>query len=127
MLPSRLTLTAAGLMALTVGIHVFLGGQGVHLPLLAAVPDVGLAAFISVLWHAVTVVLIVLTIGLFRLAYHPDRSLEAVLSAIQLGFAALFLFYGATRLGTIWPMPQWVIFIGIPVLTRFGQRHSSHR
>ncbi|RUM26151.1 hypothetical protein EFQ99_07690 [Rhizobium vallis] len=116
------TRLAAALMGLTLLIHVYAGGSEVYDPLQAALPDEFLAAFAAILWHAVTVVLAVIAGGLWILAQRHDPALEAILSAIQLGLAALFIFYGLTRLGTVIPMPQWIIFLAIPVLTRFGQR-----
>lgn len=121
------TRLASALMALTFFIHVFAGGPEVHTPLQVALADQGLAAFAAVLWHAVTVVLAVLAAGLWVLAQRHDPALEAVLSAIQLGFAALFVFYGLTRLGALAPMPQWIIFLAIPALTRFGQSRKGPR
>ncbi len=115
------TRLAAALMALTLLIHVFAGGPEVDIPMQAALSDAGLAAFAAILWHAVTVVLAVLAIGLWGLALRDDPLLESVLSGIQIGFAGLFLAYGLARLGTLWPMPQWIIFLAIPALTRFGQ------
>lgn len=115
------TRLAAALMALTFFIHVFAGGSEVHIPLQAALADQGLAAFAVILWHAVTVVLAVLAVGLWVLSRRYDPAFEMVLSAIQLGFAALFVFYGLTRLGSLMPMPQWIVFLAIPALTRFGQ------
>jgi hypothetical protein len=44
-----------------------------------------------------------------------------MLSGSQLGFAALFVSYGLSRLGTVVPMSQWIIFLIIPAMTRFGQ------
>jgi hypothetical protein len=120
-MPMTWTRLAAALMALTFFIHVFGGGPEVHDPLQATLTDPFLAAFAAVLWHMVTVVLAVLAGGLWVLAGRRDPALEAILSAIQLGFAALFIVYGLTRLGTIWPMSQWIIFLAIPALTRFGQ------
>ncbi len=119
---SKLTLLAAALMGLTTLVHVFAGGPEVHTGLLAAVSDPGLAAFVSILWHFVTVFLGVATLALAWLARHPDPALEATLAALQIGAAALFIFYGAIQLGTLWLMPQWVIFLLIPLLTRIGQR-----
>lgn len=115
------TRLAAALMGATVLIHVIAGGADVHAPLQAALPDPALAAFAAVLWHAVTVVLIVLAYGLWVLGGRRDPALETILSGVQIGFAALFLFYGLTRLGTVWDMPQWLIFLALPALTRFGQ------
>ena len=115
------TRLAAALMALTFFIHVFGGGPEVHDPIQAALTDPILAAFAAVLWHMVTVVVAVLACGLWVLAGRHDPALEAILSSIQLGFAALFIAYGLTRLGSILPMSQWIIFLAIPALTRFGQ------
>lgn len=116
------TAIAAILMAVTLGIHLFMGGPEVHEAMVASLPVPGLKAFASILWHAVSVNLLVFTFALASLARHPNRALEATLAATQIGFAALFLAYGAMVLGTVWPMPQWIIFLGIPALTRFGQR-----
>ena len=121
------TRLAAALMGLTVLLHVFGGGPEVHAPLQAALTDPFLAAFAAVLWHAVTVVLAVLAGGLWVLAQRRDPALEAILSGIQLGFAALFIFYGLTRLGTIMPMIQWIIFLVIPAMTRVGQSRKMSR
>jgi hypothetical protein len=119
------TRLAAALMGLTVLIHVFGGGPEVHDPLQVALSDPFLAAFAAVLWHMVTVALVVLAGGLWVLAKRHDSALEAILSGIQLGFAAVFVFYGLTRLGTVMPMNQWIIFLIIPALTRFGQSRRT--
>ena len=120
------TRLASGLMLLTFFLHVCSGGPEVHAPLQAALSNKGLAAYAAVLWHAVSVVLAVLAAGLWILAQRNDPALEAILSAIQLGFAGLFVFYGLTRLGSLQPMPQWIIFLVIPALTRFGQSRRQH-
>lgn len=122
-----LTRLASALMALTLCVHVFAGGPEVHDPLQTILSDPPLAAIAAVLWHAVTVVLAVLAVGLWRLAQRDDTLLEAVLSSIQLGLAGLFVFYGLTRLGTLWTMPQWIVFLAIPALTRAGQGRRARR
>jgi hypothetical protein len=119
------TRLAAALMGLTVLLHVFAGGPEVHDPLQVALSDPFLAAFAAVLWHLVTVALVVLAGGLWVLAQRHDPALEAILSGIQLGFAAVFIFYGLTRLGTVILMNQWTIFLIIPALTRFGQSRRT--
>ncbi len=124
---SKLTLLAAVLMAITLIVHVLAGGQGVYAPLLAETDVPGLQAFISVLWHFVTVALVVLMVGLAHLARHPNFALEATLSAMQLGLAALFIAYGIARLGTVWLMPQWTVFLLVPLLTRWGQTRPATR
>jgi hypothetical protein len=116
---------AAGLMTLTIGAHVFGGGPEYHVVYQQVLPTQHLASMAAVLWHAVTVSLIVFLGALFWLVGHPSRPLAFAISAVQLGWAALFLFYGITMLGSVWPMPQWVIFIAIPLLTLYGTR--QHR
>lgn len=119
------TLISAGLMGLTFLLHVFGGGVEVHEPLQAALTDPMLAAFAAVLWHAVTVVIAVLAFGLWVLSSRNDPLLECVLSGIQIGFAGLFIGYGLAFLGTPWMMMQWIIFLTIPALTRFGQSRKK--
>lgn len=115
------TRLAAALMGMTVLLHVFGGGPEVHDPLQATLNDPFLAAFAAVLWHMVTMALVVLAGGLWALSGRDDPALEVILSGLQLGFAAVFIFYGLTRLGTVMPMNQWTIFLIIPALTRLGQ------
>ena len=122
---SPLTTIATALMGMTVLVHIFLGGPEVNEPLNSSeLPDF-LRAFATILWHAVTVVLIALTFGLIMLRNRPDFALETMVSGIQIGFAALFIWYGSARLGTVWLMPQWVIFTIIPIITRLGQNGRS--
>ncbi|SOE08299.1 hypothetical protein SAMN05877838_0008 [Hoeflea halophila] len=122
---SPITATAAALMAVTVAIHVFMGGPEVHEPMLAEVTDITLNGYVSVLWHAVTVVLTALAAGLAVLAFRRDHALEAVLSGVQIGFAGLFVAYGLVRLGNLTDMPQWIIFLSIPLIARIGQSRRS--
>ena len=63
----------------------------------------------------ITVVLVMMAGGLWVLANRQDPALEAILSGTLLGFAAIFVFYGLTRLGTVVPMKQWIIFLAIPL------------
>ena len=116
-----ITRITAALMALTFLVHVFMGGPEFHEPYQTVLDDPLLRAMAAVLWHAVSVVLAVLALGLWLLARRPDPALEAVISGVQLGFAGLFLWYGMVQLGSLMPMPQWMIFLALPVLTRLGQ------
>ncbi len=117
-------LTAAVLMGLGEIAHVFMGGPEVHIPMAQEVTDPYLNAFVPIIWHAITVVLAVLTAGLFWLAFNPNRPLEAVFAAIQFGFAALFLYYGVPEFGTA-VFPQWILFTLVPVLTFFAMRRAE--
>jgi len=122
---SPLTTIATALMGMTVLVHIFLGGPEVNEPLNSSeLPDF-LRAFATILLHAVTVVLTALTFGLIMLRNRPDFALETMVSGIQVGFAALLIWYGSARLGTVWLMPQWVIFTIIPIITRLGQHGRS--
>jgi len=113
-------LLAASLMSVTVLIHVFIGGREVMRPLRASSLPPLVRAVSDVVWHGVTVVLICLAAGLFWLTWHDNPALMWMICAIQVGFAALFIWYGATQLRSLWPMPQWVIFLGVPALTIWG-------
>jgi hypothetical protein len=111
---------AAALMGLTVGLHVFGGGPEIHDPIRAsALPDV-VRAIGSVLWHAVTWMLVLMAAALAWLSVRRDTALFAMVVAMQGGFAALFIFYGWTVLGTLWETPQWVIFCVIAAVMFLG-------
>lgn len=115
-------LIATVVTCLTVLLHIFGGGPQYHDAYQQVLTSPELAAMAAVLWHAVTVCLIVFAAALAWLARHPNRPLAIALSAMQFGWAALFVFYGITMLGTLWIMPQWVIFCAIPLLTLYGSR-----
>ena len=122
---NSLTYAAAALMGATFGLHIYIGQTRVLPALNATSMDPQLLTLTLVLWHAVSVTLAVFAVGLWHLSSHPNPALEATLAAVQAGFAALFLYYGATRLGTIWLLPQWVIFLALPALTRLGQYRAG--
>jgi len=113
-------LLAAGLMSVTVLIHVLMGGPEIMKPLRSSDLSRLVRAVMDVVWHGITIVLIYLAAGLFWLAWHDNPALMWMICAIQVGFAALFIWYGATQLRSLWPMPQWVIFLGVPALTIWG-------
>lgn len=120
-------LTAAGLSFVTLLIHLFSGGPEVHDPILESDLSVLLKAYGSVLWHAVTVVLAVNSMALLIAA--RGRALQkplVLLTAGQyFGFAVLFGIYGLTRLGTLLPMPQWIIFCLIAAVALMGLRRNT--
>lgn len=118
------TYIAALIMGATVFLHLFGGGPQYHDAFLVSLSDSELKSMASILWHAVTIMLAVFTFSLIYLARHKNIALELTLAAIQVCFSLAFLWYGWKDLGTIWPMPQWVIFLSIVVLTFFGQRRK---
>ncbi len=119
---NRWHLTAAMLMTLTVLIHVFIGGAEVMNPIRASTLDPLVIAVTNVVWHAITLMLALFAAALFWLARRESRPLVAMMLAMQIGFALIFLGYGIADLGTLWPMPQWVIFLGIPLLMITAER-----
>lgn len=117
-------LAGAGLMALTCLVHVFAGGPEVMEPLrasdVAAVPD----AVLHVVWHMVTLMLAVMAGALAYLGHTRNGALAVTLIALNLGTAVIFVGYGALRLGTLAPMPQWTIFLVIAGVIAVGLRRA---
>ncbi len=124
-------LAAGTLSALTLAVHVFAGGPDVHNPMLAlagAFPDV-LKTFISVMWHAVTVILAIDSVALLLATRYsrPQKALVWLVCCQYVAFAALFVFYGAFHLGSLLLMPQWIVFLLISGLAIAGLRASPER
>lgn len=113
-------LSAAALMGITVLIHIFMGGPEVMAPIRKSSLHKVVRAVADVVWHGVTVVLIVIAAGLAWIAFYPNPALLWALSAIQIGFAGLFIWYGLRHLGSLKPMPQWIIFLAVPALSIWG-------
>ncbi|MEE9375408.1 MAG: hypothetical protein V3V04_03640 [Rhizobiaceae bacterium] len=67
------------------------------------------------------------TIALFISASRRELSvpLISLVSAQYIALALLFIFYGISRLGTVWLMPQWIVFLLIPVLAYVGLRKQN--
>lgn len=127
MTSNRYYLVAALMMGLTVLIHVFAGGPEIHDPIQASSLPPTVRAVAAVIWHAITWILILMAVGIAWLSRNPNPALDAMVVAIQLGFAALFLFYGTWLLGTVWPMPQWIIFTAIPALMIWGRHQAGEK
>jgi hypothetical protein len=119
---SKSILLAAVISTITIGLHVYGGGIEVHEPILDANLTTILKAYTSILWHAVTVILVINTGGLFLAAFKPLqlKILSLLISIQYLAFAGLFIFYGLSQLGTLLLMPQWIIFICMSALISFG-------
>lgn len=119
---------ATGLMAVTVVAHVFGGGPEVNEIVSASNLPPTVRSLSSVVWHGITLMLVFATLALAYLARQENLALEAFLAAWQLGLAALFIGYGHVQLGTVWLMPQWIVFIAIPLMTYVGsQRRTANR
>lgn len=115
------TLAAAGLMAATFFVHVFVGGPETDQPIRGTdLPEVARATA-HVVWHMVSWMIAVIAGALAWLSRHGNRPLEAVLAALQLGTVAVFLWVNLTWFGALFVLPQWTVFVIAPVLTRWGQ------
>lgn len=113
-------LVAAVTSALTFGLHVIGCGADVHIPIQASTLPLPLRAISAVLWHFVSLILALQTLGFLSLARASNRDLSLMLIGIQIGTAVLFVFYGMTMLGSIWIIPQWTIFLTIAALGLWG-------
>lgn len=121
------TIVFAGLLTFaTFWLHVIGGGIEVHHPMLSSGMDHKLKAFASILWHFVSAVLLINSGALLFAAWQPSWRDPLVWSVIaqHTAIAVLFVFYGITRLGEIWSMPQWVIFLVINAICLTGLRRQ---
>ena len=128
---NKWVLAAGALSLITLGVHIFAGGPEVHdamLSLSTAFPS-ALQAFISVMWHAITVILAINSVALLLAArYSPSqKALVWFVSSQYIAFAALAVFYGVLRLGSILIMPQWIAFVLISGLAIAGLRTSPNK
>lgn len=117
-------LAAALISALTIGLHVIGGGAEVHAPIQASNLPLPLRAISAVMWHFVSLILALQTLGFLRVAQRPNPEMSVLLIGVQLGTAALFVFYGLSMLGSVWIMPQWTIFLTIAALGLWGLRRK---
>ncbi len=122
---NRWMASASAMMGVTVLVHVFVGGPEIHVPVQASTLDPVVRGVSAVLWHGMTALLAICAVALAWLARHRNRPLEWVLIALQVSFAGLFLWVGAAQLGDLWPMPQWIIFLGIPAVMLAARRRQT--
>ncbi|MFT6675807.1 MAG: hypothetical protein ACJAVM_002000 [Sulfitobacter sp.] len=113
-------LGTAAVMGLTTGFHVFAGGPVIMRPIRHSELSKPVKAVADVLWHGITVVLAVMAVGLGWLAYQPNAALLWMICAVQFGFAALFIWYGLRHLGNLKQLPQWIVFLMVPMLSVWG-------
>lgn len=124
---SKTYLTLSALMAGIVAVHVFMGGPQYAVPFMQELSTPDLRAMSQVLWHAVTVALILVALAYLWLGFQNNRALFVFTSVLQLGWAMLFLYYGVTEMGELATQPQWVLFLGFPAGACWaeGRRNSS--
>jgi hypothetical protein len=117
------TIAISGVLSVTLtALHVFGGGPDVHVPLLESNASDVLKGFISVIWHGVTATLCLCSVMLLIAARNETyrNILTGLVIANYSVFAGLFLFYGVTRLGTIFLMLPWVGFVAISIVALIG-------
>ncbi|MEE9314521.1 MAG: hypothetical protein V3V02_07715 [Rhizobiaceae bacterium] len=124
---NKWVLGAGILSGITFFIHVIFGGWDVHTPLLESEIPLGLKAIVTIIWHTVSALILINTIALFISASRRKYSgpLISIVSAQYIALAILFIFYGLLRLGTVWLMPQWIVFILIPALAYLGIKNAN--
>lgn len=84
-----------------------------------------LRAISAVIWHFVSLILALQSVGFFAVARGDNAQLGWFLIAIQFGTAALFIYCGVMMLGTLWIMPQWVIFAALGALGLWGMKKGA--
>ena len=117
------TIAISGVLSLALtALHVFGGGPDVHVPLLESDASNVLKGFVSVIWHGVTATLILCSVMLLIAAQNEKfrTILTGLVTAHYLAFAGLFLFYGITRLGTVFLMLPWIGFVVVATVALIG-------
>ena len=113
---------AACLSIFTFGVHVFLGGPEIHEPLLASNASDLVRAVGSVVWHAISALLLLNSLALFYAAGKSNAARPLVILVVlqYLSFVALFTGYGLARFGSVTIMPQWTGFLIMSALALWG-------
>lgn len=115
----------AGLtMALTFLVHVFVGGPELYTPLRASNLSMVEWSTLSVVWHFVSMQLLLLAVVLLYLARYRNDGLFSFVLATTIGFALLFIGYGIIDLHSVFLMPQWIAFVVVAGLMLWGVRRS---
>jgi hypothetical protein len=109
--------SAAVLMALTTIAHLFGGTVQIMTPIIETQSlDPAIRSISMVVWHMVTLVLLLTTLAIGYIARTESPALKWFIIASQIGFALIFLFYNIKDFGAIFVMPQWVAFVLCPAL-----------
>jgi hypothetical protein len=113
---------AAILSTLTCAVHVLYGGVRIHAPLLKSDAPRVVRAVGSVIWHAMTAMMLVNAAGLLYAASESSGAgpVAALIAAQYLASAGLFVVYGITRYGSVLILPHWVVFLTMALLALWG-------
>ena len=115
-------LSAAGLMAATGLIHVFMGGPEYLVPMRATDLATIQKAGFTVIWHVITVMLFGSAAVLLWLSRHRNPALFVTVSAFLLSSSAIFMWVGVADTGGIFDLPQWILLGGSAGLAAMGWR-----
>jgi len=122
---SRFHLAAAGLTAFTFALHLIGGTPEINAPVRASDFEPALRSILSVVWHMITLTLLVMASATLWLAKHRNPPLYWMVLSLNLGYVALFLGYGIYDLGSIFVLPQWTLFAAISLCLLIGQWRRS--
>ena len=120
-------LAAAALFVMTAAIHAFMGGPEINAAVQGSELHPLVRAVSAVVWHALTALFVVFGGAMAWAAWHSARAVVVTVLAVNLSFVGLFLAIGIVALGTVWPMPQWVLFGGISGVMIWGMRLDRAR
>ena len=110
-------LSAAVVMGVTSAVHIFLGTHEIVAPVMQidtlhpVIRNVTL-----VVWHMVTLFLILSATAMFMLVRHANLGLSVFLIALHAGFAAIFLHVNITVFSAIFTLPQRTAFALVAAL-----------
>lgn len=110
----------------TAAIHGLIGGPEINAPVQISTLDPVVRAVSAVVWHALTAIFTVLAAALLWVARYPNRTVLVLILGITLCFTALFLSIGITTLGSVWPMPQWILFTAIAGVLLWGLKRTPN-
>lgn len=128
---NRVLVSAALLAAFTAAVHIVAGGGDVAVPLLASSLDGTLKWTLYVVWHMVSVVLVLSAVALFvgAVPRHAasSRYLVRFVSVLWCAFGALFLAVAALQpeSGGLFALPQWIVLLPVGVLGVLGGRNAA--
>lgn len=120
-------LIAAIMSFISIFLHVFGGGVEIMIPIYESELSDYLRAIMFVIWHGITVIISINSVALFYVAFKSEyrKPLVIIIVAQYLLWSGLFIFYGITRLGELWTMPQWISFISISLLAIYGLKQGK--
>ncbi|MFV2002761.1 MAG: hypothetical protein ACC619_07235 [Paracoccaceae bacterium] len=120
---------AAALSSALAAAHILGGTPEFLSPVLQTglAPDIRAVA--AIVWHAVSLILIVNSVVLIGAAMNRPwgRAGVPIVAAQYLGFVGLFIFLGISFLGNITDLPQWTAFAAISAMVGLGMRATPAR